>query len=69
MNRMTSSSVKNIFINAAAILTILIVIESILIGYNHQLEIFTDIGDYCGFINYETLQFHRNLSVIIGFII
>jgi len=67
MNRITSSGVKNVFINVAVILTILIGIESILIGYNHQLELFTDIGNYCGFISPKTLQFHRNLSVIIGF--
>ena len=60
MNRITSSGVKNVFINVAVILTILIGIESILIGYNHQLEIFIDIGNYYGFINPKTLQFHRN---------
>ena len=41
MNRITSFSVKNVFINVAVILTIFIGIESILIGYNHQLEFFT----------------------------
>jgi phosphatidylglycerol lysyltransferase len=67
MNRITSSNFKNILMNAAIILTILIGIESILIGYNHQLDIFIDIGNYYGFINSKTLQFHRSLSVIIGF--
>ena len=67
MNRITSSSIKNIFINIAVILTVLIGIESIIIGYYHHLEIFIDIGNYHGFINLETLQVHRILSVIIGF--
>ncbi|MDR3598800.1 hypothetical protein [Clostridium sp.] len=66
MNRITSFNFKNVLMNVAIIFTILIGIESILIGYNHQLEIFIDIGNYCGFINSETLEVHRSLSVIIG---
>jgi phosphatidylglycerol lysyltransferase len=67
MNRIALFNIRNVLMNVAIIFTILIGIESILIGYNHQLDIFIDIGDYCGFISSETLEFHRGLSVIIGF--
>ncbi|MFL0266987.1 phosphatidylglycerol lysyltransferase domain-containing protein [Candidatus Clostridium radicumherbarum] len=66
MKKITSWNVKDALINMTVILIILIGIESILIGYNHRLEILTDIGNY-SFINPKTLQFHRILSVIIGF--
>ena len=44
VNRKTLYKIKNVLINIAIILTILIGLESILIGYNHH-EL-TDIGDY-----------------------
>lgn len=59
--------IKNIFVNIAVFLTILIGIESIMIGYNLQLKLFINIDSYYGFINPKMLQLHRTLSIIIGF--
>ena len=67
MYKITASYFKNAFINATVIFIILIGVESIFIGYNHQLEIFTDFGGYYGFVNPQILQFRRTLSIIIGF--
>ncbi|MDP4143634.1 MAG: DUF2156 domain-containing protein [Bacillota bacterium] len=67
MNKISSSKTRNIFINVAVVLTILIGVESILLVYSHQLKIFNHNCDYYGLINPNILHFHRTLSVIMGF--
>lgn len=69
MNRIISNRTQNIFINIAVLLTVLIGVENIVIGYYYQLKILMDIDNYYEFVNPKTLQFHRTLSIIIGFVL
>lgn len=67
MNREKLIRIKNFFINIGVFLTILIGVESILIGYNRQFKILTELSNYSGFISSRTLHLHRSMSVILGF--
>lgn len=69
MNRTTKITLKDIIINGAIILNILLGIENILLAYYRNLEIFQDISHYYVLINTQTIFVHRTVSVIIGLVL
>ena len=69
MKKAVSINFRDIIINIAIVLTILIGIENILFTYSHKFIFYSYIGNYYDFFNPRLLSLHRMLSIVSGFVL
>ncbi|MBZ9688313.1 DUF2156 domain-containing protein [Clostridium estertheticum] len=69
MKRVITEAIRNIIINTAVFLTVMLGIENILYEYYYRIHVVSYISKYFYFFSPEILALHRTISVITGFVL